>query len=308
MNIKIALGVALVLSTAMFTQSSAQNKKGYTSLFDGKTLKGWKRLAGTADYKVQNGVIVGTTVAGSGNTFLVTEKEYDDYVLELDVKVDNPNSNSGVQIRSHYDPAGNGGRGKVYGKQCEIDPSDRKWAGGIYDEGRREWLYPLDLNAKAKDAFKVGQYNHIKMECIGNGVKTWVNGIATAYVIDTLDRTGFIGLQVHAISKPENAGENIYFKNILIKTKNIKPQAFAPNIYVANLQPNMLSEYEQKDGWKLLFDGKTNKGWRSVRNMGFPAKGWDTDNGYLTVQGSPDKSSQVCGDIITVEKYGPIDL
>ena len=49
MNIKIALGVALVLSTAMFTQSSAQNKKGYTSLFDGKTLKGWKRLAGTAE-------------------------------------------------------------------------------------------------------------------------------------------------------------------------------------------------------------------------------------------------------------------
>lgn len=308
MNIKITLGVALVLTTALFTQASAQNKSGYTSLFDGKTLKGWKRLAGTADYKVQNGAIIGTTVAGSGNTFLVTEKEYGDYILELDVKIDDTGNNAGVQIRSHYDATGNGGKGKVYGKQFEIDPSDRKWTGGIYDEGRREWLYPLELNAKAKDAFKVGQYNHIKMECIGNEVKTWVNGVATAYVVDTLDRTGFIALQVHAVSKPEEAGEKVYFKNIRIKTKNIAPEAFAKNIYVTNLQPNTLSAYEQKDGWKLLFDGKTSKGWRSVRNMNFPTKGWDTENGYLTIQGAPDKSSQIGGDIITEERYGPMDL
>ncbi len=299
----ISLGAAIYHSSAI-----AQSKAGYTSLFDGKTLKGWKRLAGTAEYKVEDGAIVGTTVAGSGNTFLVTEKEFGDYILELDVKIDNPASNSGIQIHSHYDPAGHDGKGKVYGKQFEIDPSDRKWSGGIYDEGRREWLYPLDLNAKAKDAFKVGQYNHIKMECIGNETKTWVNGIAAAYVIDTLDKTGFIGLQVHAVTKASDAGENVYFKNIQIKTTGLKAQPFTKGIYVANLQPNTLSIYEKQDGWKLLFDGKTSKGWRSVKNMQFPAKGWDTNDGYLTVEGSPNGMSQVGGDIITDEQYGAMDL
>jgi hypothetical protein len=286
----------------------AQSKSGYTSLFNGKTLKGWKRLAGTADYKVENGAIVGTTVAGSGNTFLTTEKEFGNYILELDVKIIDTASNSGVQIRSHYDPEGHEGKGLVYGKQFEIDPSARKWSGGIYDEGRREWLYPMELHAKAKDAFKVGQYNHIKMECIGNEVKTWVNDVAMAYVVDTLDKTGFIGLQVHAVSKPENAGEKIYFKNIRIKTTGIKAQAFPKGIYVANLQPNTLNNYEKQDGWKLLFDGKTSKGWRSVRNMSFPAKGWDTNDGYLTIEGAPDGQSQVGGDIITEERYGAMDL
>ena len=234
--------ILLCLALAAFALT-AKAQNGYRPLFDGKTLNGWKRLAGTAGYKVEDGNIVGTSVAGSGNTFLVTEKEFGDFILELDAKIDNPQSNSGIQVRSHFDPAGHEGKGLVYGKQCEIDPSDRKWSGGIYDEGRREWLYPMDLNAKAKDAFKVGQYNHIQIECIGNEMKVWVNNIATAYVIDTLDRTGFIALQVHAVQKPEDAGEKVYFKNIRIKTTGIKPQPFAKDIFVTNLQPNILNGY-----------------------------------------------------------------
>src|ERR1700761_268972 len=97
---------------------TANAQSGYQSLFDGKTLKGWKRLAGTADYKVENGQIVGMSVAGSGNTFLVTEKEFGDFILELDTKIDSPKSNSGIQVRSHFDPAGHEGKGLVYGKQC----------------------------------------------------------------------------------------------------------------------------------------------------------------------------------------------
>ena len=134
--------------------------------------------------------------------------------MELYIKVESTETNSGVQTRSHYDPNGNNGAGKVYGRQVEVDPSDRKWSGGIYDEGRREWLYPMDLNEKEKDAFKVGVFNHIKIECIGDEMKIWVNNIATAYVVDTLDRTGFIALQVHAVQKAEDAGEKVYFKNI----------------------------------------------------------------------------------------------
>ncbi len=309
MKIKIIHALIGIAFTSFCCQiASAQIKPGYKSLFDGKTLNGWKRLAGTADYKVENGNIVGTTVANSGNTFLVTDNEYGDFVLEMDVKIDNPHSNSGVQLRSHFDPAGHNGKGLVYGKQFEIDPSDRKWSGGIYDEGRRSWLYPLDLHEQAKDAFKVGEYNHIKMECVGNETKTWVNGIATAYVVDTLDSKGFIGLQVHAVQKQEDAGEKVYFKNIQIKTTGIMPAAFAKNIYVVNLTPNALNGYEKAEGWKLLFDGKTSQGWRSVKNMDFPVKGWDISNGCLSVIGKEGGDGPTGGDIITNDRYAAFDL
>src|ERR1700761_4688709 len=160
-----------VLCITLSTTGLAQSWK---PLFDGKTLDGWKKLAGTAEYKVEDGAIVGSSVPNSGNTFLVTEKEYGDFILEMDVKITDTTANSGVQVRSHYDPAGHQGKGLVYGCQFEIDPSSRKWSGGIYDEGRRDWLYPGSLNAKAQDAFKIGVYNHIRIECIGHEMKTWI--------------------------------------------------------------------------------------------------------------------------------------
>ncbi|WP_431211407.1 3-keto-disaccharide hydrolase [Puia sp. P3] len=197
----------LALATSLLAQTASWN-----SLFDGKTLNGWKRLAGTAEYKVEDGAIVGTTVAGSGNTFLVTEKEYDNFILEMDIRADDTSSNSGVQTRSHYNPAGHEGKGLVYGRQFEIDPSSRRWSGGIYDEGRRDWLYPASLNPSAQNAFKRGQYNHIRIECIGNSMKTWLNGTAVASLIDTIDTKGFIGLQVHAIHKDGQAGARVFLR------------------------------------------------------------------------------------------------
>src|SRR5438309_2152277 len=74
----------------VFNSFSQSTGEGWTNLFDGKTLKGWKRLAGTANYSVENGMIVGSTVEGSGNTFLATEKEYGDFILELDIKIESP--------------------------------------------------------------------------------------------------------------------------------------------------------------------------------------------------------------------------
>src|SRR6187402_2571910 len=103
----------ILFSLLAFFATMGANAQTWTSLFDGKTLNGWKRLAGTADYKVLNGTIQGTTVMGSGNTFLVTEKEYGDFILELDAKIESDVSNSGIQTRSHFDPAGYGGKGKV---------------------------------------------------------------------------------------------------------------------------------------------------------------------------------------------------
>lgn len=304
----LALTTAAVLlfaSSIIPLNTRAQSTPG---LFDGKTLKGWKRLAGTADYKVENGAIVGTTVLNSGNTFLVTEKEYSDFILEMDTKIESPLSNSGVQVRSHYDPAGNNGKGKVYGRQFEIDPSSRKWSGGIYDEGRRDWLYPVDLNAKAKDAFKVGVYNHIRIECIGNEMRTWINGTAVADVVDTVDSEGFIGLQVHAVTTPEQARKKVYFKNLVIQTKDLKFKPFPKDVYTLNYTTNHLSSHEVASGWKLLYDGHTSNGWRGATLTKFPAKGWLYADGTMHVLPSEGKEESGGGDIVTDSLYGAFDL
>ena len=262
-------------------------------LFNGKDLSGWKVLGGKATYTVEDGVITGHTVANTFNTFLCTEKEYGDFVLELDVYVEDEEGNSGIQTRSHFDPAANKGQGRVYGRQCEVDPSWRRWTGGVYDEGRREWIYPMQLHAAAQNLYKKGEFNHFKVECIGNQMKTWVNGVADAYVVDTLDAKGFIGLQVHAISDPTHAGKKVCFKNIRIKTTGIVPTPFPANVYVANFAVNSLTDYEKKDGWKLLFDGKTNNGWIRAYQDHFPAKGWAINNGEITVL--PSNGNQAGG-------------
>ncbi|PWK78990.1 uncharacterized protein DUF1080 [Mucilaginibacter oryzae] len=300
---KIIYPAIALLTLAAFLPARAQTK-----LFDGKTLNGWKRLAGTADYKVEDGAIVGTTVLNSGNSFLVTEKEYGDFILELDAKIESELSNSGIQTRSHFDPEGNKGKGKVYGRQCEIDPSSRKWTGGIYDEGRRDWLYPLDLNPKAKDAFKVGEYNHIKIECIGNEMKTWINGVPAGDVVDTVDNKGFIALQVHAVSEEKQAGKKVYFKNLNLKTTNVKPAPFPKDVYVVNLTPNSLTAAEKAAGWKLLYDGKTSTGWRGATLKGFPDKGWEYADGTMHVLASAGQEESGGGDIVTNDNYSAFDL
>jgi len=291
----------LVFVTEIKAQSSIK-------LFDGKTLNGWKVLAGTAKYTIENGSIVGEAVPNSGNTFLVTEKEYRDFILDLDVKIESPLGNSGIQVRSHFDSLANAGKGKVYGKQCEIDPSTRKWSGGIYDEGRRDWLYPMDLNEGAKDVFKVGEFNHFHIECIGNEMKTWINGVAMADMVDTLDQSGFIGLQVHAIQSPEAAGKKVFFKNIRIQTENLKPKSFPKEVYTLNYKPNSLSSDELKSGWKLLFDGFSPRGWKGATLNAFPAKGWLYSEGTLHNLPSEGKEVSGGGDIVTDDLYSAFDL
>jgi hypothetical protein len=307
-NVSFMKRVPLTIVLLSTTASLFAQKEGWTSLFDGKTLNGWKELAGTAQYTVENGTIVGTGVAGSGNSFLVTEKEFSDFVLEMDVKIDDTSSNSGIQLRSHYDPAGHEGKGLVFGCQYEIDPSSRRWTGGIYDEGRRGWLYPVSLNHSVQSAFKVGQWNHIRVECIGSSIRTWVDGLATAFVVDTLDSKGFIGLQVHAISSPDQAGEKVYFKNIRIRTTDFHPGFFPPGVYVVDETPNTLTDYEMKSGWRLLFDGSTSKGWVGAYRNAFPDHGWKIEDGNLTVLAGKGEMSTNGGDIVTTKMYKAFDL
>ncbi|MBL7698810.1 MAG: DUF1080 domain-containing protein [Chitinophagaceae bacterium] len=291
------------LAIAIFAISCSQPTEDTNEIFNGKTLEGWKVLGGDATFSVEDGMIVGTTKTNTGNTFLCTGQEYGDFVLTLDFKIEDTANNSGVMMRSHFDSAGK----KVYGRQVEIDPSSRRWSAGIYDEARRGWLYPLPLNTPAMDAFKADEFNNLKIECIGNETKTWLNGKPVAYVVDTVDNTGFIALQVHAVDDEAHAGKKVYFKNINLDTKP-SPASFGDNIFVVNMQDNQLTGYEQSNGWKLLFDGKTSAGWRSARSDKFPGKGWAIENGTLSVLSSQGKESANGGDIITTDKYGAFDL
>lgn len=296
-----------LLTLSLISLSLAAQKTNH--LFDGKTLNGWKAVAGAAPYKVENKMIVGTMTKGTPNSFLITEKEYGNFILELDVKLEGETTNSGIQTRSHIKLDGNNGKEVVYGRQVEIDPTSRAWTGGIYDEARRLWLYPLELNPSAKTLYKKNDFNHYRIECINNETKTWVNGIPVAFVIDTLDQSGFIGLQVHSIGDNlDNDGKKVYFKNITIQTENLKSKTFSKGIYAVNLTPNTLSEYEKSEGYNLLFDGKTNDGWIGANKTEFPAKGWKINDGMISVEPSSGAESTNGGDIITKEEYAAFDM
>jgi hypothetical protein len=72
--------------------------------------------------------------------------------------------------------------------------------------------------------------------------------------------------------------------------------------------PNSLSDYEKKDGWKLLFDGVTAIGWRGAYKTGFPDKDWAVENGTITVHESKGKEGGEGGDIVTTDEYSAFDL
>ena len=293
--------IILTACVAMFAFSGyAQN---WQSLFNGKNLSGWKQLNGSAKYTVENGAIVGHTVRNSNNSFLCTKKTYGDFILEFDFRVDN-GINSGVQFRSESLKSYQNGR--VHGYQFEIDPSKRAWTGGVYDEARRGWLYNLNNNPAAKKAFKNNEWNKARVECIGNSIRTWVNGIACADLLDNTTLNGFIALQVHAIGKDgKEEGKTIAWKNIRILTKDVAKYATPANESVEqiNLVDNTISEREAKEGWKLLFDGKTTNGWRGAKLDKFPAKGWVVENGILKVLAGNGGESTNGGDIVTTRTY-----
>ena len=284
----------------MIGVAGAAGQPAGTPLFDGKTLNGWKTLGGGADYKVVDGTIVGSSRPGVPNSFLVTEKTFGDFILEFDVRQDVGPTNSGVQFRSLSTPEFENGR--VHGYQTDIDPSERQWSGGIYEEAQRGWFYTGEMNPPAKALYKFGEWNHYRVEAIGPRLRVWINGKPAADVIDAGSASGFIGLQVHSIDKPEDAGRTTTWKNLYIQTSNL--ERLPPmGILIRNNLPNNLDPEEKAQGWRLLWDGKTAKGWHGARGGAFPAKGWSLANGELAVQ--PKGGG---GDIMTDEEFTAFEL
>jgi len=309
---KIPILPPLAVSFCILT--SAHHAAEPVDLFNGRDLDGWVQRGGKAVFKVDGDSIVGISKAGTPNSFLCTVGDHADFVLEYEFKVD-PKLNSGVQIRSHsYDedyeiewqgrtikiPAG-----RVHGYQVEIDPdTDRKrlWSAGIFDEARRGWLFPAAGNEEQGKAFselgmriyKPEDWNHVRVEAIGDSIKTWLNGTPCADLKDSMTARGFIALQVHSINNKALEGTEVRWRNLKLTDKS------PPH--------NTLTAEEKAAGWRLLWDGETPDGWRGAKAENFPERGWEIKNGELSVMGSGGGEGRGGGDIITRERFSDFEL
>ncbi len=307
MNRTILLTLIILMNLA---GTNAQNdaKAPWKYLITGKDLKGWEQKGGNAEYRQEGEMIIGKTVANTPNTFLCTKQFFSDFILEYEVRYKNLDNlfNSGVQIRSNSHSDYHDGR--VFGYQVEMDPSDRAWSGGIYDEGRMGWLNNLLHDDNARKAIKLDDWNQIRVEAIGNSIRTWVNGVPCANLLDELSTTGFIGLQVHGVYKPEDVGKEIMWRKIKIITKD--PESYRSESSAREICtiPNQLSKDDIADGWQLLFDGSTTDNWRGAHSETFPGRGWHIENGELVVEAADGAESGNGGDIVTMEEFENFEL
>lgn len=303
MKPKFFLLICLLLSLPglLMAQGDWQN------LIAGDDLAGWQVLGGDAYYHVENGMVIGTAVPDTPNSFLTTRENYGDFILEFEVYLESQ-LNSGVQIRSNSTSTYRNGR--VHGYQVEIDPSARAWSGGIYDEARRGWLYPLSRNEKATSAFRVAAWNHFRVEAIGNTINTWINGVHTARLVDDMTDSGFIGLQVHSINDEYLDGVEVKWRNLRIMTDDLeanqKPKD--PQVDEVSYLKNELTEWEERKGWRLLWDGETTSGWRGAKLDHFPETGWEIEDGVLTVLATDGGEATGPGDIITEKLFSDFEL
>jgi alpha-L-rhamnosidase len=231
---RIRFVVSLVLLCSLgWAQESQQDDRflamkslGYTPLFNGRDLTGWRNPYSYGQAKVVDGEI---HLLANDKFFLVTEKKYSDFRLSVDIHLPEGESNSGVMFRCHVDE--DAPQKKVYGYQAECDGSDRRWSGGLYDEGRRGWIWPstkgrsetvfLEHEKESKAAFAQpaifgalhrNGWNRYVVTCIQDRISIELNGVATVAFRDTMDASGYIGIQHHG-----EDGQTYRFRNLFIK-------------------------------------------------------------------------------------------
>ena len=269
-------------------------------------LKDWEIKQGNAQFKINQGVIYATSILNSTSTYLGTKDFFSDFILEYEIFASS-GLNSGVQFRSLVSD-----KGLVYGYQCELDTDEfRSWTGGIYDQSRRNlFLYPLARNEKGKSAFKNGKWNKVRIEAIGSTIRTWVNGIQCANLIDDTSKTGFIAMQIHSIRNKEDQGKIVKWKNMRIMESNLQENRWPVENYATeiNYLDNYLSNDQISKGWRFLWDGKTSFGWRGAKLNEFPKNGWIMEDGLLKVVSSGGLESGGGGDIVTIKKFSNFEL
>lgn len=207
-----------MLASASFGMLLFADEGGFASLFDGKTLDGWEQK--TKLFSVANDKQPAEIVAGSldstipQNEFLCTLKDYGDFELRLEAKLQGEGQNAGIQFRSQRSE-----KSEVKGYQCDAGVMDGKsiW-GALYDEDRRKKFLVHDEAASEKalkSSEKKGGWNQIVIRCLGPRIQIWVNGVQTTDYTESdesIPRTGKIGLQIHG-GKPSLAS----YRHVRIK-------------------------------------------------------------------------------------------
>tara|TARA_R110002096_G_scaffold371455_8_gene564864 strand:- start:2575 stop:3240 length:666 start_codon:yes stop_codon:yes gene_type:complete len=210
---------SVVVALSAWAQSE-EASEGWTELFNRKNLDGFTQKNGTATYEVKENTIVGTTVKGSPNSFLCTDKLYGDFELIFEVKCHN-SLNSGVQIRSNQKDGKPDGR--VNGPQVEIEASGSKGAeaGYIYGEAVGGWMTPKE-DLKPHKHFKDGEWNTYRILASGPRIQVWINGQQISDLVDEekfkTHPKGFIGLQVHSVGN--NGPFDVAWRNLKIRELN----------------------------------------------------------------------------------------
>lgn len=239
-NLTKSIPVALISAALIMGNASCSNTSSDPSLNTETTL-----LSDSLDhwhnvYDYGEAALSGDEIhlISTGNWFFLTKKAYSDFELEAEVLMPDVQeySNSGFIFRAkvgEHDTKGN----FAYGYQAEVDPSDRKWSGGLYDQGTpRKWLHPLHDTRSAPDedfkknhtfpwdeikanAYKHLAWNHYRIRAVGPEIKIWVNGVLTTHVIDTKTSEGFIGIQHHGSKSYGDTGDTkntVRFRNIKV--------------------------------------------------------------------------------------------
>ncbi len=201
------------LETASYREGPWSNLIGAT---DRSGLpEGWIVRGGEADFRVENGDVVGSTAPNTPNTFLVTQESFSDFELHLEFQHD-PRLNSGVQIRSEVLGGIENRSGALRGLQIEIDGSSRAYTGGIYDEQRRGWLHRMIDAPYARSAYRPNEWNSLRIVARGPTIRTWINGVPAADCFDAMDASGHIALQVHGVG--DNAEPlAVRFRNVRVR-------------------------------------------------------------------------------------------
>ncbi len=227
--------------TAYDQQRAVKSKKAriknpdsvrWENLFRDEKLSDWENPYewGKAEFK---GGQVNLT-SEKGKWFLLTKKEYANFVFEGEIKMPVNEGNSGFLFRCQKK------KNRAWGYQAEVDTADRKWSGGLYDEGRRAWFVSpnrdhvvseeaqnesiAEFRGRAGECFKQGQWNKYRIVCTGSHIQIYVNGVLTTDIYDEMDIAGHIGIQHHG-----EKGLTYQFRNLRIKDLGVGGEVYYPH-------------------------------------------------------------------------------
>lgn len=191
--------IAFAIAGAFLANAQSPAEK----LFNGKNLDGWK-IYGTEKWYVQDSLLICESGPDKQYGYLATEKWFDNFVFDVEFKQE-ANGNSGVFFRSTIEGT------KISGWQVEVAPPNHD-TGGIYESYGRGWLHQIPDDQEG--FLKMGEWNKMKIQVIGNHVTTWLNGhLMTDLTDDKIgEGKGSIALQIH-----DGGGIKVCWRNLVIQ-------------------------------------------------------------------------------------------